>query len=179
MNSLTSTRISESVQQIEGALSGVGEKIKETANLSLIKTGSLSDAITTNVQNSVQSSIQTWVDAHPIFAWILLHPLWSIGIAILVLWLTFILLSAIVDVTVEFISSLLKLPFSGFKRLFLPRQFSKPTSSQRLIEVLDRLEALRQEQDELLKQVKTMLASERDFKKISAEADRSLNNANK
>lgn len=155
-------RVSESMQQIRGTLSGVGDKIKETANLSLLKAESFSDAVTANVQNSIQTSMQSWIAEHPIFAWILLHPLWSVGIAIVILWLAFSLLTAIVDATVEFISSILKLPLHGFKRLFLPRRLAKLDSSQQLIEVLDRLEALRQEQDELLQQVKTMLASEHD-----------------
>lgn len=170
MNPLTPTGISESMQQIEETFSGVGEKMKETATLPLLKAGSLSDAITANVQNSVQA----WIDVHPIFAWILLHPLWSIGIAILVLWLTFSLLTALVDATVQLISSILKLPLTGFKRLLLPRRFVQPDASQRLMEVLDRLEALRQEQDDLLKQVKTMLASERHVKEKSVSADHSL-----
>jgi Fe2+ transport system protein B len=172
MNPLTPTGISERMQQIEGTLSGVGEKMKETATLPLHKAGSLSDAITANVQNSVQA----WIDIHPIFAWILLHPLWSVGLAILVLWLAFSLLTALVDATVQLISPILKLPFTGFKRLLLPRRFVKPDSSQRLMEVLDRLEALRQEQDDLLKQVKTMLASERNVnvKEKSVSADQTL-----
>lgn len=170
MNPLTPSGISEKMQQIEGALSGVGEKMKETATLPLHKAGSLSDALTANVQNSVQA----WIDVHPIFAWILLHPLWSMGIAIFVLWLAFSLLTALVDATAQLISSILKLPLTGFKRLLLPRRFVKPDSSQRFMEVLDRLEALRQEQDELLKQVKTMLASERNVKEKSVSAAQTL-----
>jgi Fe2+ transport system protein B len=170
MNPLTPTGISERMQQIEGTLSGVGEKMKETATLPLLKAESLSDAIIANVQTSAQA----WIDAHPILAWILLHPLWSIGIAILVLWIAFSLLTAIVDATVQLISSILKLPLTGFKRLLLPRRFVKSDSSQQLMEVLDRLEALRQEQDDLLKQVKTMLASERNVKEKSVSADQAL-----
>ncbi len=170
MNPLTPTGISERMQQIEGTLSGVGEKMKETATLPLLEARSLSDAITANVQNSVHA----WIDAHPIFAWILLHPLWSIGIAIFVLWLAFSLLTALVDAVVQLISSILKLPLTGFKRLLLPRRFAKSDSSQRLIEVLDRLEALRQEQDDLLKQVKTMLASEHNVKERAVSSDQTL-----
>lgn len=170
MNPLTPTGISERMQQIEGTLSGVGEKMRETATFPLHKAGSLSDALTANVQNSVQA----WIDVHPIFAWILLHPLWSMGIAIVVLWLAFSLLTALVDATAQLISSILKLPLTGFKRLLLPRRFVKPDSSQQLMEVLDRLEALRQEQDELLKQVKTMLASERNVKEKPVSAAQTL-----
>ncbi|MBD1846111.1 hypothetical protein H6F89_22370 [Cyanobacteria bacterium FACHB-63] len=168
MNPLTPTGISERIQQIEGTLSSVGEKMKETATLH--KAGSLGDALTASVQNSVRS----WIDVHPIFAWILLHPLWSMGIAILVLWIAFSLLTVLVDATVQLISPILKLPLTGFKRLLLPRRFVKADSSQRLMEVLDRLEALRQEQDGLLKQVRTMLASELNVKEKSVSADQTL-----
>lgn len=122
-----------------------------------------------NAQNLINNAIQNWLDAHPTLSWIVDHPIWTLVLGLLVLFLLWGLLNAIARFTEQFWMVLLRLPvrlsqwlFRGSPKVLmglLPFQ-PKEDPKKQLQEVLDRLEELRKEEDQLLEQVKKLLASQ-------------------
>jgi hypothetical protein len=123
-------------------------------------------------QRAIVAMVQTWLQNHPIMAWLVTHPLISTGILLSSLVLVRGLLGAIARLTERLWLTLLRAPMLFASWLFgaivgLFRQpvvaavpIELPSPKQRLADILDRLEALKQEQDELLQEVRTLLSTE-------------------
>jgi hypothetical protein len=131
----------------------------------------------------ILAPLQGWLVVHPVWNWLLTHPLWLLGLMVLVLFLFAGLLGAIARLTEAVWLAILQAPlrlvqllFVGVAKLlkmpFIPRVTSttvnqpvdpvlSPTNSQeRLRNILDRLDHLRQEQDELIQEVRSILATQ-------------------
>lgn len=128
--------------------------------------------------DSLTTPFQDWLSQYPVLLWLATHPLWLLAAVLVVLFLLSGLLRAVAGLTEKLWLVLLSLPVNLMRWLWqgmvflLSRPFaSKPVveagfvnppvlnPQDRLTEVLNRLEALRQEQDELLKEVKSLLAA--------------------
>lgn len=124
---------------------------------------------------SLTAPVQDWLSQHPLLLWLAAHPLWLLGTVLLLLFLLSGLLRAVASLTEKLWLGLLRLPILLMQwawrgSLFLLRrpaaksgllgstELTNP-SSDRLTEVLERLETLRQEQDELMQEVKLLLAA--------------------
>jgi hypothetical protein len=120
-------------------------------------------------QQAVTSVLQTWMQDHPIVAWLLVHPLWSLLLLLVVVVLLRGLIGAIGRLTERIWIALLQAPMrlatwlltSTTNRLTRTAPTApsplEPTPQQRLIDIVTRLEAIQQEQDALLKEVREML----------------------
>mgnify|MGYP004468667287 CR=1 FL=1 len=122
---------------------------------------------------SLLNPIRAWLGQYPWLQWLVTHPLW-LGITLLLLiFLVSGLIGAIGQLTQRIWIALLRSPFQLLQWLFVgvfrltrtllgwkaePAKLPAENSQTRLQELLDRLDALRQEQDELLQEVKTILA---------------------
>lgn len=117
--------------------------------------------------------LQNWLMEHPFWNWLFVHPLWLLGLIVLVLFLFAGLMGAIARLTEALWIAILQAPlklaqwlFIGviklFRLPFAPKvtalTISSPNQHERLAMILDRLEALRQEQDELIQEVRSILA---------------------
>ncbi|WNZ25402.1 hypothetical protein HJG54_22810 [Leptolyngbya sp. NK1-12] len=137
------------------------------------------DSIVNGLLDSLLTPVQDWLSQYPTLLWLAMHPLWLLGTILLLLFLLSGLLRAIARVTEKLWLWLLMFPVTLVRWLWqgtlflLSRPFSGkslPQSSfvnppaletpDRLTEVLNRLESLRQEQNELLQEVKVLLAKE-------------------
>lgn len=102
----------------------------------------------TRFLDSLTAPFQDWLSQHPILLWLATNPLLSFPVNLL-RWLW------------QGIVFLLSRPFAP--KPVVGASFVNPpmlNSQDRLTEVLNRLEVLRQEQDELLKEVKSLLAKD-------------------
>ena len=121
--------------------------------------------------DSLTQPMQDWLLAHPYGKWLLIHPLWAIGLVLIALLLLFGLFGAIAQLTQKLWIILLRSPLLlvGWVVLGLVQLAKIPfkpkgalpaaeTKQQRLTEILDRLDALKREQDELLQEVKQILS---------------------
>lgn len=142
----------------------------------------LNQNLISGLWDSFTAPIQDWLSQHPLFFWLATHPWWLVAATLAVLFLLSGLLRAIAGFTEQIWIALLRLPIVLISWLWqgtlllLRRPFqAKPTvvpshlgntpllSSQpseqpdRLTQVLDRLETLRQEQDQLLQEIKALL----------------------
>lgn len=135
--------------------------------------------IFTGFLDSLIAPVQDWLNQYPWLLWLTTHPWWLLVTVLLILFLLSGLLRAIAGLTEKLWLALLSLPVMLVRWIWqgtiflLSRPFaSKPAMMQsglinppnvhlqdRLTEVLDRLESLRQEQDELLKEVKVLLST--------------------
>jgi len=122
--------------------------------------------------DQVLQPVQDWLTLHPFWNWLLIHPVWLLGVVVLVLFLFAGLMGAIARLTEAIWLALLQAPIRLAQLLFIgvakllqlpftakPKvsPASQPNSQERLTAILNRLENLRQEQDELLQEVRSIL----------------------
>jgi hypothetical protein len=131
--------------------------------------------------NSLTAPLQAWLSQHPILLWLATHPLWLLGVILLLLFLLSGLLRAVASLTEKLWLTLLRLPIILMQwawqgsLLLLRRPFASKAVNQsspinpplldtpdRLTEILERLETLRKEQDELLKEVKRLAKEQKN-----------------
>lgn len=130
-----------------------------------------SSGIQAGIQDTIVTSVQQFIHQHPNLAWIMTHPFWLVGLVLLALFLFWGLLQAITRLTERLWLAILQAPlkltqwFLGLlSRMFWRKSAtpSTPTKSadpqQRLAAIVDRLEALRQEQEALMREMKEILA---------------------
>ncbi|NDJ17858.1 hypothetical protein [Myxacorys almedinensis] len=127
----------------------------------------LSSAVVMRSQVAATSVLQNWLDAHPIAAWMLHHPIWALALIGFLVIMAFGLLGAIARLTENIWLSLLQTPIKLsqwlFKKsprliqhLFAPQQPNRD-SKQQLLDAIHQLEELRKEQDKVLEQIKQLL----------------------
>jgi hypothetical protein len=124
-------------------------------------------------QSFITTPVQNWIDAHPVVAWTLEHPIWTIGLIVVAIFLFWGLLKAIASLSERIWILLLAAPLRlgrwlfqlGFSlfRLAPPQAITAQNQSDersQLINLLSKLETLKQEQDEIVKEIKAILAIE-------------------
>lgn len=129
--------------------------------------------IAQGVQDVVGESIQSWLADHPTLAWIIAHPLWTIALIVLTLFLCWGLLGAIAQLMQQAWLALLRAPltlaqflsrrlFQVFHRQAIPSS-TQPEGQQdlqdQLPNLMKRLETLQQEQEALIKAMQAILIS--------------------
>jgi uncharacterized membrane protein len=118
-----------------------------------------------SISQTLINSLEAWMATHPVLAWVMSHPLWSIALFFITLLLCWGLLGAIARLIQQLWLLLLQAPLKLLRWLFGSLFKALPTlkteepqgREQRLMAALDRLEALQQEQELLMQEVKTML----------------------
>ncbi len=115
-------------------------------------------------QSLIKTPVQNWVDGHPVVAWILEHPIWTIGLVVLGIFLFWGLLKAIAHLSERVWLSLLSFPLRFAQWVFQfgfqlfkfsnsqkeePQQ-QEPEKQEQLMDLLSRLEAVKKEQDEIM-----------------------------
>ncbi|UBF24448.1 hypothetical protein K9N68_22505 [Kovacikia minuta CCNUW1] len=127
-----------------------------------------------DIQSLITTPVQNWIAAHPVVAWIVEHPIWTIGLIVLGIFLFWGLLKAIASLSEKIWLALLAAPLKLGRWLFqlgfslFRISSSTPTADPppqtdnqtQLIALLNKLEALKQEQDEIVKEIKAILAIE-------------------
>jgi predicted PurR-regulated permease PerM len=120
------------------------------------------------VQRALTTSVYDWLDAHPLLSWLISHPLYTIAGILLTLLLLSGLLRAFGRMSEQVWIFILRSPFRLTQWIFktttavfiakLPAtQVKEQNTQERLAEILTRLETLRQEQDSLMQEIKTIL----------------------
>jgi hypothetical protein len=126
--------------------------------------------------NSITAPLQDWLLTHPLWNWLFTHPIWLLGLVVLSLLLFIGLISAVAHLTEAVWLAILQLPlrlvrwtFIGtvalFKLPFNPKFTIAPAPhpdnpTERLALILSRIETIHQEQNELLAEVRSILAAQ-------------------
>lgn len=162
------------VHQLNDATSYMTQTAEKTTfalDETLQKAEHLSGGISHSVQDLVVTSTQFWMAEHPMVSWSIAHPLWTITLMLLTLFLGWNLFGAIAQLAQQALLSMLQAPlkliqslsksaFQAIKRtdsLQLDKLDSQQNRQKRLAEILNRLEILRQEQEALMKEMHSIL----------------------
>ncbi|MGC9528470.1 MAG: hypothetical protein ACP5D7_23305 [Limnospira sp.] len=145
-------------------------EIKETAVGGLDFAGDravrLARAILATLADPLSDNLQIWFDSHPLWQWFWHHPFVFLSLVLLGLFLLLGLLQAMADLSKKIVIGLLKLPVKllsfGFRlatRSRLPSAVDLPFSSpdKRLEKLADRLEVLRDEERQILREISAEL----------------------
>lgn len=158
----------EPVQQVQSTWDQQTQRLTRSIEPSQIpeQIGRLSSGF----QGVLTQPIADWLQAHPIFAWGIDHPLWTLAVLFVTLLLLSGLLKAIGRFTEQIWIWLLRSPIMLMQWVFaiaLQWMRRKPPAlpavtpqQERLTLILQKLETMRQEQDELLQEVRALLAAE-------------------
>lgn len=129
---------------------------------------SLNQVTTNRVQTAFGSAVDQWLEVHPVLAWLVHHPLATAGFLLLLLLLLQGLFGAIARFSERFWLSLFQSPlklgrwFLGMGARSLKTVATRePTTGDRqekLTVILNRLEAIRLEQEMLLGEMKSILS---------------------
>ncbi|MBE9179268.1 hypothetical protein IQ268_11910 [Oculatella sp. LEGE 06141] len=147
------------------------EQAKTSLDGNLQRVEALSGGVTNAVQTAIAQSIQTWLEGHPMLAWFITHPLIALFLMLVLIWLGWGLLGAIAHLSERIWLMTLQAPLKVgrwmlhrvaalFQRGDRPQALPKISPNQaqeKLATLLDRLEAVKREQDELLKEVRALV----------------------
>ncbi len=127
------------------------------------------------LQAALMVSFQGWLATHPMVSWLVAHPFVAFGLLLFLLFLFWGLLSAIARLTEDLWLFIVRLPLKFVQWLFgllamalkLPvargnlGRASAKANPDRLTQILTRLEAIHQEQSELMQELSKLLAKEK------------------
>ncbi|HIK41897.1 hypothetical protein [Thermoleptolyngbya sp. M55_K2018_002] len=135
---------------------------------------SLLDSLGDRLLESLSTPLQTWLAAHPIAQWLVMHPLWALGLIVGAIALLVGLLGAIGRLTENLWLRLFQVPLWLFASIFgggfqlakrlsqsstrHPRKTDSDNPTQQLDQILARLTELRREEEQLLVELKTLVA---------------------
>lgn len=162
MNTMSLETVTQGLQGVKGTLTGA--------------TNQLANGVAEGLQNTVVASFQNWLGAHPIAAWMVHHPIPSLVLAVMLLLLFWGLVRAIAQLTERIWITILQVPLKlslwfwtlitrplqGMKQV-KPAPLSvapSATPQTQLVEILARLEVLYQEQSQLIKEFRTLIANQ-------------------
>lgn len=154
-----------SVHKINDATTSISEaadKTKLALDDTLHKAEQLSSAIANSVQEVILTSLQMWMVEHPAIAWIVNHPLLAIILVLFIFLVFWNLLNTIIKFIPQIFLLILKIPFISAFKFFQNTKVIQSNNldmQERLPNILIRLEELRQEQDDLMREMKEILTS--------------------
>lgn len=141
--------------------------------------GTLSDAASTALQNAMSATVKEWVQSHPFVFWLVAHPVVAIALFFALTLLLLGLFQALGSLVKDLWLVILKSPVKIISSIFSfssqpPRGISgfalkknagsgvesmSLESQERLANILNRLEVLRQEQNQLLQEAAAILGT--------------------
>ena len=163
--SSTLGNVTEKSGQILNSITNATNTLKDSLQTTIEKIDSLNQTLSDGIQASINSSLNGWIDQHPQLVWLINHPLQSLGILLLGLFLFSGLLGAISRITEKFWLFILTYPFKIFSNswLLISKSLQKDDDNQkteaqkRVTEILSRLESIRQEQTSLSQELESLL----------------------
>jgi len=178
--------ISETAKLAEGSIVETFEKSKNSLEDTIQKAEQLSNVASTSIEKAVNDfinhrldTLQFWIDAHSTISWTIKslmwgvnHPIYSIVIILLtifILWQFIKAFSRLIEkgllITLiapfKFVQSLFKFNFKPLN-IFTDNSTSALTSqanNERLAKLLTRLETNKQEQNDIIQQITTLVSS--------------------
>ncbi|MEG4582074.1 hypothetical protein QUA71_21050 [Microcoleus sp. MON1_C5] len=195
-NSVVST-LNQSTSQAVESVTQAPEKAKASLEDSLQKAGIMSDATSNALQSAIDGMFKNWMDSHPVVFWLVSHPLISLAMLLLFIFIILGFLQAlgnffakgwlfILQIPLKLMQGVLSLGSKSVSNLggvvvnslvsknpkdknnsalqLRGVESNSLESQERIANILIRLEAIRQEQNQLLQEASAILSN-----KIKAE----------
>ena len=162
--SSTLGNVTEKSSQLLNSITNVTNTLKDSLQTTIEKIDSLNQTLSDGIQASINSSLNSWIDKHPLLVWLINNPLQCFGILLLGLFLFSGLLGAISRITEKFWLFVLTYPFKIFSNnwMLISKSLQKDDDNQkteaqkRVTEILSRLESIRQEQTLLSQELESV-----------------------
>jgi DNA anti-recombination protein RmuC len=161
--------LSEATNQSVISVTEVTQKYKESLETNIQHLENLSASFSQGIESAISAYINKWIASHPTLFWIANHPIQTILIAILIIFLIPILLNVLANLVKQIGIFVLKSPFklsnslisTVKERKLLPTRTSENLNrSEQRSKILGRLDAIKQEQEELLQELATIVKSD-------------------
>lgn len=183
-------QVTQATQQSLNSLSETTEQAKASINEMVQGTETLTGGVADAIQVQLSKMIHNWLAAHPVISWAISHPLQTLGIVLLVIFLLRGLLKLLAQSIEKVWLLILKSPFLLGQFLFRgssklislkgvnasqpvlpkPEQFlslESPNQQVQLAQLLKRIEEISQEQSQLLQKVTAILESNKQVNWLS------------
>ncbi|MEG4842290.1 MULTISPECIES: hypothetical protein [unclassified Microcoleus] len=190
-NSAVNT-LNQSTSQAVESVNIATEKAKASLEDSINKAANMSGAASDAIQNAINGTVKDWIDSHPVVFWLVSHPLISLAMLLLFIFMILGLLQALGSFFAEGWLFILQSPgkimqgvwsvgsksVSNFGGVAVNSLVSKNPedknnsalqlrgvesnsleSQERLANILTRLEAIREEQNQLLQEASAILGN--------------------
>lgn len=191
-NSAVNT-LNQSTSQAVESVHPATEKAKASLEYSINKAGNMSDAASNALQSAINGTVKNWMDSHPVVFWLVSHPLISLAILLIFIFIILGLLQALGSFFAKGWLFILQSPVKLMQGVFsvVSKSVSKVgglavnslvsknpedknnsalqlrglesnslESQERLANILTRLEAIRQEQNQLLQEASAILGNQ-------------------
>jgi hypothetical protein len=149
------TNLTETTNNLTNQIISVTEKSKTSLKETIDKAENLSNNLSEKINISLDGVFDSWIQEHPLFNWLLTHPMMAIIIVIISLLLTFTLGQVLIELVKQLLIAILRTPWLISKFVFL-KSVNKPLdsyNSQTQTNILQRLEAIEQKQQAILEQL--------------------------
>lgn len=186
--------IAEKAKQAEDSWLVTSHKITSSLEDNLQKVEQLSNTLSIEIERSINSlinqqlsNLHNWINEHPVIAWVLKILTWSINhpilsliaflLVIFMIWQLFKVfgrlleqgLLATLSAPFKFFAPLLKFSFKPLTSLKgnskVTPTFNSYNKQDRLNKLLSRLEAIKQEQDNILQEITAIVSANSNLKK--------------
>ncbi|HAX75941.1 MAG TPA: hypothetical protein DCY88_08910 [Cyanobacteria bacterium UBA11372] len=175
----TINTITEATTQAARNITDVTENAKASLEQSIQKAENLRFSLTEGIEAGITSFVNNWFNDHPILFWILNHPIHDLGILLLVIFLFWGLLKAIGRLVEKAWISVIIAPFkliqsflgigskslgnvmvSGLVTVPSNQTLNQGDRKEDMANIINQLNALKQQQDKLLQELATILESD-------------------
>ncbi len=169
-------KITLAKEQVINSVTGTAEQAKTSINEMVHTADSLASSLANTIQAELSHTIHNWLATHPLISWGLHHPLQILGIVLVVIFLLRGLFKLTDKLIVDALQLVLKLPFK-LSVFFLRKvkinntkesgadvgkslELASSVQEEELVSILQKMEAINQEQSQLLQRVRTILDSQ-------------------
>ena len=154
-------------------LTETSNKAQASLNQTIHNTTQLNDTAQKALQQAIITSVNNWLETHPLLAWLIAHPISTLILLFLLCFLLGVLLVAIAQLTTHFWLTTLRFPLkvSGWLVPKMSQTFSNQVKGnktktpspindqqQRLLSITARLEELKREQEDLWQEMRLILS---------------------
>jgi len=160
------------------------KSVAEVADNIMQTRESFSYRITEVIQSSLSPNIAEWVNSHPFMVWLLNHPFITLVAGLFLIFILLGLLQVVSNLGKSLFLFILISPFKVFKSIWslsskstsVEEKFTNKkiyidssnkiiSNRQRLMQILDRLEKIKKEQDLLFEEASKIIKSQSKFRK--------------
>lgn len=168
------TTVSEKTNQAINSVTAATDAAKASLQETIQQAETLNRTLSEGIQASINSSLNSWIADHPRLVWLVNHPLQTLGLLLLGIFLFSGLLKAVSNLSEKFwvvlFSSPFKLVSSGLGLISKSSQGREKKLEDilrgndrqtRITAIINRLEAIKKEQDLLLEELAGLIKAEK------------------
>jgi hypothetical protein len=161
----TNSTVNSVNQLTQQAVSGITDTAQDSLTVTLTKADNVIVYMTDSLQKAISSLLYDWFKEHPLIFWLVTHPLVTLSITFISLFLLWRLLNAIGSLVDRLWLWILRSPWLVGKSLFrlgkkqvtgTADSVKELTETEKLTYILTKLEAIEQQQQQIMQELVTL-----------------------